>query len=67
LGADNHLKIMNSLSNILNEVNGTDTIILGLGDAGRHSETLPAIFDNSASAFHPCNVYGSSCFSMVQT
>ena len=35
-------------------MNGTDAIILGLGDAGRHSETLPDILDNSASAIHPC-------------
>ena len=39
LGADDHyLKIMNGLSNIiLNGVNGTDAIILGLGDAGFHA------------------------------
>ena len=34
---------MNGLSNILNGVDGNEAIILGLGDAGRQSETLPDI------------------------
>ena len=44
---------MNGLSNILNGVDGNEAIILGLGDAGRHSETLPDILDYSTSAVHP--------------
>ena len=48
---------MNGLSNILNGVDGTEAIILGLGDAGRHSATLPDILDDSA--VHPSLVYGS--------
>ena len=35
---------MNGLSDILKGVNDTDVFILGLGDAGRHSETLPVAF-----------------------
>ena len=64
LGADDHSNIMNGLSDILKGVNDTDVFILGLGDAGRHSETLPDILDNIV--VHPCRSYGSS-FSMIQT
>ena len=51
-GADDHSKIMNDLSDILKGVNDTDAFILGLGDAGCKSETLPDILDDSA--VHPC-------------
>ena len=56
LGAEDHLKIMNGLLSIFKEV-GTDAIILGLGDAGRHSATLPDILESGA--VHPCIAYGS--------
>ena len=43
---------MNGLSNILNKgVNGTEAIILGLDEAGRHSESLLDFLNNSVS--HP--------------
>ena len=63
LGAEDHLKIMNGLLSIFKEV-GTNVFIVGLGNAGRYSATLPDILDDSA--VHPCNVYGS-CFGMNQT
>ena len=48
---------MNGLSNILNKgVNGTEAIILGLDEAGRHSESLLDFLDNSVS--NPSYVYG---------
>ena len=56
---------MNGLSNILNGVDGTEAIILGLGDAGRHSATLPDILEDSA--VHPSLVYGSFTGSMAST
>ena len=58
LGVEDHLKIMNGLSSIFKGV-GNDVIILGLGDAGRHSAALPDILDDSTRAVHPCIVYGS--------
>ena len=63
LGAVDHLKIMNGLSDILKEVDGNEAIIiLGLGAAGRTSGDLPEFVDDSA--WHPCLAYGS-CFGMA--
>ena len=48
LGAEDYLKIMNGLSSILNGLNDTNMVfIVGLGNAGRYSATLPDILDAS--------------------